>query len=249
MAKRKKVDPKRLIQRMPTPSVEKMIGETFGRLTVIKYAGYKVLPNGGQYHYVLCKCSCGNEVIGNANHISNNKWRSCGCLRIDHPNRFKHGFAPLIGRRDKIYVTWQGIHKRCSESGRNDTTRKYAENKIKVCLGWSGEHGFENFKKDMGEPTARTLDRINNSSHYSCGHCIECVENGWAANCRWTDDVTQSNNRGDFNNWVTIDGVKMTYRQADRYLGFKVKTIQCRVKTLGWSEEKAISTPIKKNKK
>ncbi len=101
----------------------------------------------------------------------------------------------------------------------------------------------------MYPPTERTLDRIDNDLHYSCGHCDECIREGWELNCRWGNDDVQANNRGDFNNWITIDNIKMTYRQADKYLGFRPKTLQGRIKNLGWSEERAISTPIKKQNK
>lgn len=244
MPKRVLISENQLIKKdSPPQSIQNMIGKTFSRLFVDEYAGFKKLPSGSNYHYVWCSCSCGKRVLGNANHIRFGNWHSCGCLKIDSPSRFKHGFAPLKGKREKIYTTWQDIHKRCSKCGKNDTTRKYSENNIKVCNGWSGGNGFENFKKDMGLPTARTIDRINNELHYSCGHCNECIENGWEHNCRWADDDTQSNNRGNFNNWIILDGIKMTYSQADLYLGFKKKTLNGRVKVSGWAEERAVSTP------
>ena len=248
MPKRIDIEPNTLLKREPTPTVSAMIGETYTRLTVTGYAGYKITNSGFQYHFVWCECSCGKIVLGNSNHIHHGKWRSCGCLRVDYPNRFKHGYAPLKGKRDKIYVTWQGIHKRCSATGRNDSNRKYAEKGIKVCAGWSGETGFENFKRQMLPITDKSIDRINNDLHYSCGECEECKANKWPFNCRWGNDNVQSNNRGDFNNWITIGGIEMTYRQADRYLGFPIKTLQTRIRGLGWSEERAVSTPILNNK-
>lgn len=250
MPARKNIDPKILTKRRPTPTIANMIGKTFERLVVLSYAGYRTLPSGFDYHYVWCMCSCGEKVLGNANHIKHGKWRSCGCLKIDFPNHFKHGYAPLRGKRDKMYVSWQGLHKRCNPNCHSNGkgARKYIEKGIKVCEGWSGENGFENFKKDMFPITDKSLDRIDNDLNYSCGHCSECKRNGWKLNCRWGNDDIQSNNRGDFNNWVEIDGKKLTYTQASRYLGFPHKTLQSRIVNMGWTVDKAISTPILNNK-
>ncbi len=235
-----------LLKGDPSPSIKSIIGRRFGRLLIESYAGHVNLPSGkSRIQYVWCLCDCGSRVLGNSTHIKYGNTISCGCWKIDHPSRLKHGYAPLKGKREKIYKTWQGIHKRC-RPGNSKSDRKYYEKGIKVCDGWSGINGFENFKKDMMPITGKSLDRINNDLHYSCGNCDECKAHKWGLNCRWADDKTQSNNRGEFNNWVEIDGKKMTFTQASRYLGFNnQRTLQSRVKNLGWSIEKAMYTPIK----
>lgn len=243
MPARKVINADDLIKRSPTPSIAKMIGKTFDRLTVISYAGFRKMPCGADNHYVLCRCSCGKEIIGNAVHIKHGNWVSCGCKRTELTvsRNFKHGFAPLTGKREKIYNAWKSMHARCSDRLKNeDKTRKYGEKNITVCAGWSGVNGFATFMQDMMPITDKSLDRINNDMHYSCGHCEQCIENGWTLNCRWANDKVQSNNRSGFNRYIVIDGIKMTHREADRYLGFPLKTISWRINN-GWTVEQAVS--------
>ena len=54
-------------------------GLKFGRLTVIKLAGYKK----GQGYLWLCKCDCGKERVFVSSRLTHNHMRgaqSCGCI-------------------------------------------------------------------------------------------------------------------------------------------------------------------------
>lgn len=240
MSRRKITSISQLVGGEPTEGVKEMIGKTYTKLTVTGYAGYYVMPSGSKNPYVWCKCACGNELIANAAHIRHGNWISCGCYKKEHPSRFKHGFAPLKGKRDKIYTTWQSINNRCFRK-KNTAYERYGAKGVTVCEGW---RDFENFKKDMMPITSKSIDRIDSTKSYSCGHCKECLEKGWEMNCRWADDYEQSNNRPGFNRTVEINGKKMNHRDASRYLGFPEKTLQTRIVQLGWSEYDAINTPI-----
>lgn len=56
-----------------------LIGQSFGRFTIISYAGYDKFRKD-QW---LCRCECGVEkIIKNGNLISG-RTKSCGCLNID----------------------------------------------------------------------------------------------------------------------------------------------------------------------
>jgi hypothetical protein len=91
--------------------------------------------------------------------------------------------------------SWYSIHKRCDNPG-NRVYDRYGGRGITLCAGWRGDEGFANFYADLGErPPGLTLDRIDNNGGYWCGHCSECRTNGWSANCRWADWITQNNNR------------------------------------------------------
>lgn len=54
-----------------------MIGEKFGKLTVIGIYGKK--NKHGRMHY-LCKCSCGNEKVVSRGNLRSGHTKSCGCL-------------------------------------------------------------------------------------------------------------------------------------------------------------------------
>ena len=61
-----------------------LIGQTFGRLTVLKQAGHLVEPSGQKKLLYLCKCSCGNKVTVRANNLKTGRTKSCGCLKREH---------------------------------------------------------------------------------------------------------------------------------------------------------------------
>jgi hypothetical protein len=69
------------------------IGETYGKLTVLKKA------NSGSPAYVLCKCACGNKKIVLLPNIRNGTTRSCGCLRKERNSRDFADWQKSIGKR------------------------------------------------------------------------------------------------------------------------------------------------------
>lgn len=55
-----------------------MVGERFGKLSVIRMAGRK----NGEYYW-LCMCDCGNDMISRGTHLRSGHTTSCGCYAID----------------------------------------------------------------------------------------------------------------------------------------------------------------------
>lgn len=107
----------------------------------------------------------------------------------------------------------------------------YGAKGITVCLQW---RKFAGFLKDMGEaPDGLTIDRKKNHLPYSKG------------NCRWATPRVQQNNR-DNNHRVTFQGKRMTIAEASRATGICPFVIVARINKLKWSEEKALTTPVRK---
>jgi hypothetical protein len=84
----------------------KMIGQTFGLLTVVEKAD----TNKHRMTAWMCRCACGTSktlirVLGNA--LRSGKTKSCGCLRAFRSVR--HGYA-----RSPEYQTWQRVGGRKS---------------------------------------------------------------------------------------------------------------------------------------
>lgn len=59
-----------------------LIGNRFGRLTVIQRVDNYIQPNGKTKVMYKCICDCGNEVIVSATHLMSKHTQSCGCLHI-----------------------------------------------------------------------------------------------------------------------------------------------------------------------
>lgn len=60
-----------------------LIGEKFGRLTVIKYAGDKYAHKSGRNSWWECRCDCGNITTVKDCKLKGGHTKSCGCSHID----------------------------------------------------------------------------------------------------------------------------------------------------------------------
>ena len=175
----------------------------------------------------ICHCDCGlNCLVQAANLVSGNT-RSCGCLRADllrsRPNC--HGKS-----RTKVYVAWLKAKQRC----RDFTAAEFADyggRGISFCERWND---FKLFLADMGEPPTKhhSLDRVDVHRGYEPG------------NCRWAVKRTQANNTR-ANHFLTFDGHRLTLAEWERRTGISQKCILSRIVRLGWSVEKALTTPAR----
>lgn len=112
-----------------------------------------------------------------------------------HFQRYKKSGDPLKTQKiygqnrenHPLYQAHRDIIARCNNP-KSKAYKHYGGRGIKVCQRWSDQiTGLQNFAEDIGEkPTPKhSIDRIDNEGNYSCGHCEQCVELGWEANCRW----------------------------------------------------------------
>lgn len=102
--------------------------------------------------------------------------------------------------------------------------KNYGGRGIKVCERWLDQiTGLSSFTEDMGKkPDGKTknghslysLDRIDVSGNYSCGHCEQCVEQGWTSNCKWATWSQQACNKRSPSNPTGYTGV---YKRDGRY--------------------------------
>lgn len=112
-----------------------------------------------------------------------------------YSNRDSHGLT-----NTKLYGVWRTMKSRCLNPN-NKKYNDYGGRGIKVCEEWSLHfRSFYDWAMSNGYEEGLSIDRIDND----CDYCPE--------NCRWTDWVTQANNRR-VTPIIVVDGVRRTARE------------------------------------
>ena len=77
--------------------IKDIVGERFGKLTVVRYLRTDVKPYG---HTVIweCKCDCGNIVEVSTNALRSGNTKSCGCLISENLVGMKFGRLTVMDR-------------------------------------------------------------------------------------------------------------------------------------------------------
>lgn len=96
-----------------------LVGQTFGRLKVLKQADDYVNPSGVHYAQYECECQCKNKthVIVQAQKLKSGHTKSCGCLNIEsHYKRNKYDLSNDYGigytnNREQFYFDLEDYEK------------------------------------------------------------------------------------------------------------------------------------------
>jgi len=201
-----------------------LTGQRFGYLTVISRAGISE-SNCATW---LCQCDCGSQVVRVSQYLRAAHRvhpRSCGC----HHGNETHKMAGT-----RVFNNYHNMLRRCY-SLKDKDYRNYGARGVTVCERW--RESFKNFWEDMG-PTHQpglTLDRVDNNGPYS------------PENCRWSTVREQSNNKRTNTTIDTPQG-RVSISKAARAAGLATETVRRRIRTLGWTVEKALTTPSQRSK-
>jgi hypothetical protein len=226
------------VQTRPTgrPANTDRTGQRVGRLVAMSR-----IKGGYQ-----CRCDCGREHFVGVRHFHNGPQgtKSCGCLKAERaaaggPNR-KHGQS-----KTAPYYAWLATVGRATRPT-NPAYPDYGGRGIRICQRW--RESFEAYREDTGprpSPT-HTLDRIDNSGHYSCGKCAECKVAGWPMNLRWATKQEQADNR---RSTITVElgGVVRPLSAWCKEFGLPYKTVHRRLDR-GMKPGKALSTPVRRRR-
>ena len=157
----------------------------------------------------------------------------CGCPKCVRELPRKE-IIPGIKRKEmREYNIWRGMKTRVTNPNIDDANR-YINRGITCCEEWL--NSFEQFYKDMGPcPDGYSIDRIDPNGNY-------CPEN-----CRWTNQTTQCQNRGEFNKVYTYNGETHVLKEWARILNIKYTTLYQRINRSGMSFEEAINRTEKDN--
>lgn len=205
-----------------------LMGQKFGRLTVIENAG----SNARGSALWKCCCDCGNEIVAEARLLRSGNTKSCGCLKKDiQRKRMIKKNTTHNERYTRLYRTWAHMIWRC-ENPNAGAYPLYGGRGISVCREW--RESFEDFRdwaRRSGYNDTLSIDRIDVDGNYE------------PSNCRWiTLDEQQNNKRN--NHYLTFNGKTKTIAEWSRETGIKSSTIQRRV-THGCPVEIALTKQAK----
>lgn len=118
--------------------------------------------------------------------------------------------------------------QRCHDP-KSQAFHHYGARGIQVCERWMD---VRNFVADMDDSYAHglSLDRIDNDGSYS------------PENCRWSTTLQQNNNRRS-TVYVEWRGERHSISEWSRIVGVPYDCLAVRLRKLGWTTEKAMTTP------
>lgn len=203
-----------------------LIGERFGRWTVIGFAENTSKTSRGRRWF--CRCDCGTERVVKAQSLLSGKSKSCGCLHSDvmksvgKQYNTKHGMT-----NTRLYRIHRHIINRCTNP--NDIRyNNYGGRGITMCNEWFDFETFAKWALDNGYNDNVSIDRIDVNGNY-------CPEN-----CRWASNLEQANNRTS-NKMYTFNGETHNIKQWSEIYNIPYKKLWKRLYR-GWDISRALTT-------
>jgi len=216
-------------------------GSRVGRWVILARGEDYVNPKRGTRHTRFqCVCDCGVARLVRESSLKSGESTSCGCYaREQSKTRIStHGMAlhPLFG-------IWFDMNRRCYDPSRKDY-RHYGGRGIEVCDKWKRqddgiEEGLKNFINDM-YPTYQEnleIERTDVNSNYCPENCIWDTRRNQVINRRPTGA------KGDAK-FIEYKGKTLCISQWADEIGIKAQVLVDRLGKLGWSVDKAFSTPL-----
>ena len=218
-----------------------LMGQRFGKLTVIEQAEPYISPKGHKAERWLCRCDCGKVKIVMRGHLCQGLTKSCGCYHSSNLSKrnTKHGYA-----HEKLYALYRGIITRCNNPNHGDY-QNYGAKGIAMCGEWKNDYqafrdwAYANGYNEEILPNGRskwTIDRIDVNGNYE------------PSNCRWITIQEQACNRRS-NYPIEFNGKKQTIAEWARELGITYMTLHDRILKFGWSAKRALTEQVKRTVK
>ena len=211
--------------------IEVTEGQKYGKLSIIK----EVSPIGNKKR-ILCKCDCGNIKEYSMDRVIHGRTQSCGCLRnemfLTRRNNNGTSVYPKEATDSKLYKIWNSMKCRCYTVS-SGAYFKYGAKGIRMCDEWKNDFmAFYNWALANGYSDELTIDRIDYRGNYE------------PSNCRWADIRTQANNKSNVRKYE-YNGELHTMTEWSENMNINYSALWERLNVLGWSVEKALTTPVR----
>lgn len=223
--KKEKADKKEKGEFPNNKNIKNLIGQKFGKLTVIMRVKNKSNTNRVCW---LCECDCGREdrfVNVASNNLTSGAQKSCGCLKIGNSGAKPKLIRP--SRADKrLYSIYSGMKQRCYNE-KTESYKDYGGRGIVICEEWLddklGLKIFSDWALSNGYDDNLTIDRIDNDGNYEPN------------NCRWSTSKEQASNKRN-TPFIEINGVEKSHAEWEREFNLPRNIIRQRI-SLGWEKE------------
>ncbi len=202
----------------------------FERLSVLCRDGTYISPCGNTEPLWKCRCDCGKEISVRGSMLRTGKQKSCGCYSAEmaRTRLLKHGFADS----ERLYDIWNNMRDRCNNP-HNPKYALYGGRGIAVCDEWDDYSAFKEWAILHGYQDNLSIDRIDTNEGYRPG------------NCRWVTQKIQCNNKRN-NRYLTFNGKTKTMMEWSECIDIPYSTIRSRLNKLGWTTDRALSTPVRR---
>lgn len=213
--------------------VKDLIGQKFGRLTVIGKADYYISPKGQQQMQWLCECVCGKKLVVRATNLKSGNSKSCGCWNIEQIKKSENKnkkYPQLIYNKTtkRLLNIYRNMIRRCYDKN-NERYNDWGGRGIKVCEEWLNNFiSFYNWAINNGYQDNLTIDRINNNGNYE------------PLNCRWATYREQARNSSK-NHLITYNNKTYCIEEWSEITGLTPQAILSRLRRK-WSIEKTLKT-------
>lgn len=159
-----------------------LIGQRFGRITVVAEAPSRRKPAGQSSTYWRGHCDCGTVIEVQTSHLTSGATRSCGCLQRQTLSALRHKHGDAHGG-ERLYRIWCGMHSRCRCGPHSRLFKYYSGLGITVAPCWTEYPPFKAWALANGYAKHLTIDRRDGDDGY------------YPENCRWITLAEQQRNR------------------------------------------------------
>ncbi len=179
----------------------KLIGTKINKLTILNF--HRKTINGTTNIYLDCMCDCKTECTALARRVLNNTIKACkSCSEKEHRENLSKSHSTHSLSKSRLYSIHHNMKDRCYNP-KNIRWKTYGGKGITICDEWlNKENGFINFYNwamSNGYDDTLSIDRIDENGNYE------------PSNCRWANNIMQSNNRKN----IQYIGIKLSSDDND----------------------------------